>query len=291
MALPVKKIYIDSQFRTKDSISSSNFKFQLPESILLPHNTGMYIDNVSLPHAWWTIEPNINDKLYMRVSPLNPVPVNNGVVDVIITIASGYWNAQDLAAELQTKIRAATDFTVSGVTTNIFTVTYDFRKNIIIIASIPSRKFKILTPDDIATKLNGDWLGTNYDARNPQYFNEVLGQLEGTSPFYDSNNPYVSNGINLQPIRNVYLHSPNLGNYKTIGPIGQTTIIKKIPVTNSFNEYIFDSITSGNDYLDCSRQTLRTIQFYVTDSRGREINFHGNNFSFSIVFAKVDSDS
>ena len=128
MALPVKKIYVDSQYRTKDSISSSNFKFQLAESILLPHNTGMYIDDISLPHAWWTIEPNINDKLYMRVSPLNPVPVNNGVSDIIITISSGNWNAQDLAAELQTKIRAATDLVVSGVTTNVFTVTYDFRK-------------------------------------------------------------------------------------------------------------------------------------------------------------------
>jgi len=119
----------------------------------------------------------------------------------------------------------------------------------------------------------------------------VLGHLEGNSPFYDNSNPYVSNGLNLQPIRNVYLHSPNLGNYRTLGPLGETTIIKKIPVTSQFNEYIFDSITSGNDYLDCSRQTLRTIQFYVTDSKGREINFHGTNLSFSIVFAKVSADT
>ena len=57
------------------------------------------------------------------------------------------------------------------------------------------------------------------------------------------------------------------------------------------NEVIFDFVTSGNDYLDCSKQALRTIQFYIMDSLGREINFHGANLSFSIVFAKINADT
>ena len=288
MALPVKKIYVDSRYRTKDSVSSSNFKFQLPETIFLPNNAAFYIDDVSIPHTWYPIEQNRNDKLYMRVSPLNPDPDNDGVIDVIITIAPGNWNIADLAGELQTKIRAQTDFTLSGVTTSIFTVTYDLRKTAITISCISSRKFKILTPDDIETRLNGDWFGPSYDVRNPNYFNEVLSHLEGNSIFYTSSVPYVSNSLNFQSVRNIYIHSPNLGNYNTLGSRGESTIIKKVPVTAGYNEMIFDTVTSGNDYLDCSKQTLRTIQFYIRDSAGRDIDFHGTNLSFSIVFAKID---
>ena len=74
-----------------------------------------------------------------------------------------------------------------------------------------------------------------------------------------------------------------------MGPRGETTIIKKVPVTSGYNEVIFDTVTSSSDFLDCSKQTLRTLQFYVRDSRSREINFHGANLSFSIVFSKIES--
>ena len=205
MSLPVKKIYVDSRYRTTDSISSSNFKFQLPETVLMPHNAAFYIDDVAMPHSWYTVEKDVNDKLYMRVSPLNPNSDNDGVIDVIITVLPGNWSVVDLAAELQVKIRASTDFTLGGVTTSIFTVSYDLRTTSIRISCISSRKFKVLTPNDIESKLNNDWFGPEYDVRNPNYFNEILSHLEGNSIFYTSTFPYISNSLNLQPIRNIYL--------------------------------------------------------------------------------------
>ena len=225
----------------------------------------------------------------MRVSPLVLDAERTGLIDVIVTIAPGFYNVPDLAVELQTKIRAQTNFTIGGVTNTIFTVSYDLRKSTIIIACIPNRQFKILTPNDLETQLNNDLIGPTYDINNPIYFNDILSHLEGNSIFYTLSNPYVSNTLNLQPIRNIYIHSPNLGNYNTMGPRGETTIIKKVPVTSGYNEVIFDTVTSSSDFLDCSKQTLRTLQFYVRDSRGREINFHGANLSFSIVFSKIES--
>ena len=41
--LPVKKIYIDSKYKTPDSISDSNFKFQLPQSVTLPDDCLFFI--------------------------------------------------------------------------------------------------------------------------------------------------------------------------------------------------------------------------------------------------------
>jgi len=61
--LPIKKIYIDSKFRRKDSVSSSNFKIDLPYTLKLGENTVFYVDDVCGPHTWHTVEQNINDKI------------------------------------------------------------------------------------------------------------------------------------------------------------------------------------------------------------------------------------
>ena len=66
--LPVKNIYVDSKFKTSDSKSTSDFKFELKESVLLPTNTIAYIDNICIPHAWRSIEEHVNDKLYIQVT-------------------------------------------------------------------------------------------------------------------------------------------------------------------------------------------------------------------------------
>ena len=79
-----------------------------------------------------------------------------------------------------------------------------------------------------------------------------------------------------------------MGNYNSLTVSGESTIIKKIPVNANKNEYIFDNIMTGNDFGDCSNQTLRTINFDLKDSRGNHINLHGNNWSFSIIFSKME---
>ena len=53
---------------------------------------------------------------------------------------------------------------------------------------------------------------------------------------------------------------------------------------------IFNSITSGNDWLDCSRQTLKTLQFELKDARGNVVPLNGSNVSFSLVFDKYNEE-
>lgn len=65
MSLPIKHVYIDSRFKTKDSQSNSNFKFELKQSIQLPESCVCYIDDIIISHSSYTIEP-INNKLYIR---------------------------------------------------------------------------------------------------------------------------------------------------------------------------------------------------------------------------------
>ena len=41
--IPFKKIYIDSKYATSDSISTSNFRVQLPQTCQLPDNCVFFI--------------------------------------------------------------------------------------------------------------------------------------------------------------------------------------------------------------------------------------------------------
>ena len=38
MSLPIKKVYVNSRYKTADSVSDSNFKFELPYVLTMPSN-------------------------------------------------------------------------------------------------------------------------------------------------------------------------------------------------------------------------------------------------------------
>ena len=120
--------------------------------------------------------------------------------------------------------------------------------------------------------------------------NDVLRNTEGNSKYYDKNVPYTSGVLDLQLIRNIYMHSPNLGNFNTLGPLNESTIIKKNPVTADYNQMIFDAVMVGNDFLDCSRQTWRRLEFHLKNAKGDTINLHGSHVSFSIIFNQMNQN-
>ena len=71
--------------------------------------------------------------------------------------------------------------------------------------------FKILTADDISSKMNSYWVGANYDTNNPCSINaEMLKLNEGNAGYNSFNAPFSTKYLNLQPIRNLYLHISNI---------------------------------------------------------------------------------
>ena len=71
--------------------------------------------------------------------------------------------------------------------------------------------------------------------------------------------------------------------------IDSRTIIKKIPVTADFNYMIIDNAMSGNDFMDCSRVTMKQLEFRITNEDGKLVNLHGANVSFSLIFDIMDT--
>ena len=95
--LPTRKIYIDSRYKTADSISNTNFKIQLNENIKFPETSGFYITDICIPNTFKTIEEGINDWLYIRFD-IYPESITTFY---IIRIPSKNSTGSTLATELE----------------------------------------------------------------------------------------------------------------------------------------------------------------------------------------------
>ena len=260
--LPIKKLYVDSRFKSKDSVSDTNFKVDLPQTLLMPQNAVFYIDDVSIPVSWYTIDEGRNNKFYFRV---------DGMMHVV-QLVNGNHTITSLNNILVNIMNASYP--------NSFTASPNISTSEIEIACVDTKVFELLTDDQLLT------LG--YSA--PLY--SVNDVLRNTTPKTNiQGDPFISKYIDLFPIRNIYITSPNLGNFNTMSAWGDNTIIKKVPVTANYNEMVFDQVVIGNDYLDCSRQTLSRLEFHLKDAHGNTIDLHGNHWSFSIVFSKIPEEN
>ena len=281
-----RKIYIDTKYKTKDSVSNSNFKIELPETVLLPEKCKAYLDEICIPHSFYTIETGITDKLYIHASTTGANPP----LDYwIITIPSKTYTGADLAAELANGINLALG---GGSYVGTLAASYNSSTQGITIGTASSTIiFRVLTENDIATKLQGTWntLQSPYDENDPADLNgEILKLTEGSSPYYNVACFFKSHFVNLNSIRKLYITSSNLGNYNSIGANSERTIIKKVPVDVDFNYMIHNNQITGLDYIDVSKQTLKTINFRIVTVDGKTVPLHGAHVSFSIIFDLAD---
>ena len=67
---------------------------ELKESLDLPDNTICYIDDISIPHTWYTIE-DYNNQLYIEAT--NP---DLSLSESILTVQCGNYTASSLATML-----------------------------------------------------------------------------------------------------------------------------------------------------------------------------------------------
>ena len=274
--LPIKKIYIDTRFMSSDSESSSNFKVDLPTTVTLPEDTVFYIDDICIPHSWYTIDEERNNKFYFKI----------GSTSYVKTVPSGNYSTITLNAILVALMNSVqnthtANTNIPGNTIGITTSTTSANQSYIVdaVQYTNALTFEILT-DKQAISLN-----------YPQPVQSINNYLNNNVPKINTYaSEYVSPYVNLNPIRNLYITSGNFGGYNTMSISGERGIVKKVPVIANFNEMIYDDAVLGIDYLDCSRQSLSRLEFQLKDVYGNYINLHGNHWSCSIIFAKMKEE-
>ena len=197
-------------------------------------------------------------------------------LDAVIEIPPGNYNISTIASALKNGMEAKLrDLGRNGYSVN---QTVDATTNTFTLS--PSNggwSFKIYT--------NADLDDLNIYTKPYASINDTIGHSipHSTVTFY-------SGLVDFHPIRNVYIHSPTLGSYNTLSLRGARDIIKKVPINSNYNELVFNSVMFGQDFLDCSRQTLSRLAFRLEDVYGNVVNLRGSHWSFSIVFAKFDTE-
>ena len=263
----ISKVFIDSRFRTADSRSPTDFKFDLKESIDLPDNCFAYVDDIIVPYTWYSIE-SYNNKLYIQQN-------NNGSLNNhILTLTSQNNTGASLASDLQTQFNGAYG-------TNNFTVSFNTNKGTISIVTNDNTSFKIFTYNELQTNPpNANW-NISDNSYNLELANDTL-RLSTPMAFTHS---YESGFVDLIYDHSLYLRSPNLSNFQYLGARGESDMLRRIPVSASYGYLIIDSIvTFGIEGINVSRLTLKTLEFKLTNSYSRVIDLHGGEISFSIVF-------
>lgn len=276
----IKKIYVDSRYKTSDSLSNSDFKFELKEQIDVPDNTVCYIDDISIPHSWYTVE-NYNNKLY-----IDHTNSDFTLKSAVLTIPEGNYTATNLASKLQSVLQAT-------FPNENYTCVYNTARGTITITSIMS--FRIFTDEQVVQLTNSigvqfpGWvdhndLPTTVDINNLMSMNEILRNSESKSP----EETFETGFIDLLNVHNIYMHCPNIGHYNCIGVRGENSIIKKIPVSSSFGYLILDSVVAPHDKIDVSRQCIKTMRFTLKNVHGNIINLHGAHVSWSLIFQTME---
>jgi hypothetical protein len=243
-----RKLYIDSRFRA--SGSHSDFVFQLAQSIEVPHGMVAIVDTVSVCNTFQTIDATRN-KLYVDVF---------GHGAQIVTLTTGMYNGVTLAAELQTQLNAM------GLGT--FRVVFD----------TSTGQFRVLST------------GVGYStfseraASRPFDCLEVIGALDGQVVITDGVELTLPHHVDIAGTRVLYLCSSNFGHYSSLGPRGESDIIRSIFVDSSNGSYIVDRLANPYEFIECAGQQLQSLRFSLRDGNGQLVDLRGRSISFSMIF-------
>ena len=267
--IPIRKIYIDSRYKTNDSASASDFRFQLNKNAFMPVGSEFCIDEINIPYAWNTIELNSNDTMYIV---LYPSDISGPPTYVSIRITPKRYNGAELATEISAKL---------NVITNGWTVSYNTSANTLTIDSASMALFKVLSDAELAKVPS-----TAFPTMNPYDFkscNDIL-QIFPNTGSGRIGVPVISGFMNLLNYQDLYISSATLGNFDVMGARGENSVIRKVCVDSAWGFSIVDKDLHSIDWMSCSKIALSTLDFQLRDVRGNIVPLHGAHLSFTIRF-------
>jgi hypothetical protein len=273
MSLDVKKIYVETRFKTDDSKSDSDFFIELPRTFNVPENCVCYLDDFVIPVSWSTVDDR-NNKLYLHID------YASAKYYYIITIPIQNYGGLTFAVALEAAINLQVQADFGNVMYKV-----DFVQNDNEIKISQTNFFElhtyIVSSDDLRA---GKYWSQPIARELIQSMNGIL-RIGTYSYMLQEAFPWKSY-LDLFTTRNLYLTSSALASYSNISNFKTDVIVKKIPVTATFGQMMFYNATTGYDFLDVSRRSLTRIDFRLQDSYGNVVNLRGNHFSFSMVFAE-----
>ena len=276
MHRPWRRVIVESRHKTADSVSHSDFKIVLPFELRLERGTKMFVDQISLSHAWQTVEV-INQNLFVQEVDLDTTP--DTVHERILQLPLGSYNAATLRVQLETSLNTVTHLTGS------YAVTMANSKYLIShtdqAGSSSKTKIHTKSQDDAYLKV----VHPNFPGN---YGNELIGHLQNNpaQPYFMQGSPLYLTHVDLQLHKTLHLCCPTLGETGYLALDGSTDCIRRIVLGNSVSgESINDAISAPMaPILFELDTTLKVVHFVLRSWEGRPVNLSGHEVSFELVF-------
>ena len=262
-----RKLYFDSRFRS--SGSHSDFEYTLAQGFEVADSTVCIVDTFACANEFSAIDSisTKNHRLFFSEQWWNGSVLENRHTSV--SVVDGHYDAYSLCTALEGALHTVAHST--------FTVTYSELTSKF--SFVSNNQFKIWSRDMLKNgdaETNTTWTG---------YLNddlcEVIGCVAGQYPFSTSfEAPEIGD---LAPVKQVFLCS-NLGNgISSMGPRGESDIIRRIDVGAPYGSYFVDRISTPGEYIDCGGQQLSTLRFVLKDPKGNIVKLT-KAVSFSLIF-------
>ena len=276
--LTYNQVYVDSQKRLPQSESSSDFIMQMNENLETHPNTVMYVMDEVIPQSYYTTPEGFYQFVYVIV-----YNTSGGSVQAYLEVDSK--NQVFFASQLVGKISnlLSQEAVNQGLPADLFTSSYDSDQRRMIL-NITDNAYSFKIPTDKELQESSIWNGNVLE--DPMSVNNLIGNYEATVA---TNNTWTSGLMNLNPFNSLYIVCTELSDFHYSAPDGYSnSIIKKTNMMfNVGGITVSTSPPLVNDWIDVSNRSLKRLRFRITDARGKTINLHGQNVSFTLLFVNL----
>ena len=272
-------IRVDSRYRSRGT--PTDFSVQLPRAVEFPPETTCYVSAVSLPHAFFNVDAQLSDQLYVVESRAA------GVRCRAVQLEPGNYTSVTLPTALTEKLNAGKSFP-----TMAYVVDYIGSRGVLRIqlqavsglAPDSTARFQLPSEDELLSPVwrSVNWVGTAdpIDPTNLDTLGDLL-RLPGNSIPTTS----LETGLlNVTPTDTLYIHS-NLADFGcSLGPRGESDQIQRLPVQTSYG-FVLHFISNGADSEGFPvRGSYQELSFRLCNVRGRTIDLHGGFMSIELCF-------
>lgn len=191
-----------------------------------------------------------------------------------VELLVGAYTFDTLATELTTQFNTGTSFG-----------TYLFTKN-----TTTSR----LTVTNTSSPLKFHFYPSAYLDTNPYSFQGFTGPFSASddvtgftgATILRGNSITAASHVNMKAHHTIFINS-TLGTHNdSLGPVGQSTIARKVVIDQPAGGFIHDFHTLPYDFLQLEKQSVTSMRFRVTDWRGNPVEM--SQWSVSMVFVSED---
>ena len=315
-----RRLIIDSRYKTKHSLSNSDFSVDLPQPCLVPKGSKIWVDCVTFSHVFGTVMSGVNDKLYLKERLYNTSAASYRIFHRYVVLDPGIYTISSMAVHVQDKLN---ENRPTGIDEYVVTVLDGFLrfKNLTPLATGDAMIYSRKQMTDVDLNYLGFYAQYPPSANPPTNFREafafvpalggntvalptelqdateLIGLIDtpvvigATAQPMPVGQPELSFGskaegqfVDLSRFKNLYICTHDLGEGQTLHVDGSTSIIRRVPISSAHGSVISDSLSTLIEYNTVRSELLLTqLHFMIKGFGGEVIPLAGHEIVFTIV--------